>query len=141
MLVFHRALWKMNMLCLSRVHMFLRRKFAKTFRLTLQIFAEFFMVANSEIQSCFIFPVPVCKEIYTSGMLALEISRKFFVQNCPRGIGTSTSDFTVRCKTSHYITLHWLYFDYLTQRNGEVYVRTNYTVTFRPKGKTWCPQN
>jgi hypothetical protein len=35
-----------------------------------------------------------------------------------------------------YITLHWLYFDYLTQRNGEVYVQTNNTVTLRQKKKT-----
>jgi DUF1680 family protein len=35
----------------------------------------------------------------------------------------------------HYITLHWFYFDNLTQRNGEVYVQTNYTVTLRPKRK------
>jgi hypothetical protein len=38
--------------------------------------------------------------------------------------------------TLHYITLHWIYFDNLTQRYGEAYVQTNYTVTLRPKMKT-----
>jgi hypothetical protein len=55
---------------------------------------------------------------------------------CKKMVATASQITAEDVITLHYVTLHWIYFDNLTQRNGEVYVQTNYTVTLRPKMKT-----